>query len=102
MLGAPMITRQIMRQTVVRPFHRTRLQSSRDAALSVSRSCINPSPRRRPMPPPIQVNHSAHRAFGRLIRLTLDGDTRLDLTVEEAATVSRALTAVREGRSAER
>jgi hypothetical protein len=54
------------------------------------------------MPPSIQVNHSAHRAFGRLIRLTLDGDTRLDFTVEEAATVSRALTAVREGRSAER
>jgi hypothetical protein len=54
------------------------------------------------MPPPIQVNHSAHRALGRLIRLTLDSDTRLDFTVEEAATVSRALTAVREGRSAER
>jgi hypothetical protein len=54
------------------------------------------------MPPSIQVNHSAHRAFGRLIRLTLDSDTRLDFTAEEAATVSRALTAVREGRSAER
>jgi hypothetical protein len=54
------------------------------------------------MPPSIQVNHSAHRAFGRLIRLTLDGDTRLDFTAEEAATVSRALAAVREGRSAER
>ena len=54
------------------------------------------------MPPSIQVNHSAHRAFGRLIRLTLDSDTRLDFTAEEAATVSRALTAVREGRSTER
>ena len=54
------------------------------------------------MPPSIQVNQSAHRSFGRLIRLTLDGDTRLDFTAEEAATVSRALTAVREGRSAER
>jgi hypothetical protein len=54
------------------------------------------------MPPSIQVNHPAHRAFGRLIRLTLDSDTRLDFTTEEAATVSRALTAVREGRSAER
>jgi hypothetical protein len=54
------------------------------------------------MPPSIQVNHSAHRALGRLIRLMLDGDTRLDFTAEEAATVSRALTAVREGRSAER
>ena len=54
------------------------------------------------MPPSIQVNHSAHRALGRLIRLTLDGDIRLDFTPEEAATVSRALTAVREGRSTER
>ena len=43
------------------------------------------------MPPSIQVNHSAHRAFGRLIRLTLDGDTRLDFTAEEAATVSRVV-----------
>jgi hypothetical protein len=54
------------------------------------------------MPPSIQVNHSAHRAFGRLIRLTLDSDTRLDFTAEEAATVSRALIAVLEGKSAER
>jgi hypothetical protein len=54
------------------------------------------------MRPSIQVNHSAHRAFGRLIRLTLESDTRLDFTAEEAATVSRALTAVREGRSTER
>jgi hypothetical protein len=54
------------------------------------------------MPPSIQVKQSAHRAFGHLIRVTLDGDTRLDFTAEEAATVSRALTAVREQRSAER
>jgi hypothetical protein len=43
------------------------------------------------MPPSIQVNQSPHRAFGRLIRLTLDGDTRLDFTAEEAATVSRVV-----------
>jgi hypothetical protein len=43
------------------------------------------------MPPSIQVNQSAHRAFGRLIRLTLDSDTRLDFTAEEAATVSRVV-----------
>ena len=54
------------------------------------------------MPPSIQVNQSVHRAFGRLIRLTLESDTRLNFTAEEAATVSRALTAVREGRSTER
>jgi hypothetical protein len=54
------------------------------------------------MSPSLQVRQSAHRAFGQLIRLTLDTDTRLDFTVEEAATVSRALTAVREGGSAER
>jgi|tagenome__1003787_1003787.scaffolds.fasta_scaffold20799777_2 hypothetical protein len=54
------------------------------------------------MPPSIQVTRSAHRTFGSLIRLTLDSDTRLDFTAEEAATVSRALTAVREARSAER
>ena len=54
------------------------------------------------MSPSLQVRQSAHRSFGQLIRLTLDTDTRLDFTVEEAATVSRALTAVREGRSVER
>ena len=54
------------------------------------------------MPPSIQVNQAAHRAFGRLIRLTLESDTRLDFTAEEAATVSRALTAFREGWSTER
>jgi hypothetical protein len=54
------------------------------------------------MSPSLQVTQSVHRAFGRLIRLTLDTDIRLDFTAEEAATVSRALTAVREGRSAER
>jgi hypothetical protein len=54
------------------------------------------------MSPSLQITKSVHRAFGRLIRLTLDTDTRLDFTAEEAATVSRALTAVREGRSAER
>jgi hypothetical protein len=54
------------------------------------------------MPPSLQVKQSAHRAFGRLIRLTLDSYIRLDLTPAEAATVSRALTAVREGRSIER
>jgi hypothetical protein len=54
------------------------------------------------MPPSFQVLQCDHRAFGRLIRLSLDGDTRLDFTSEEAATVSRALTAVREGRSLER
>jgi hypothetical protein len=54
------------------------------------------------MPLSFQVLQCDHRAFGRLIRLSLDGDTRLDFTPEEAATVSRALTAVREGRSMER
>jgi hypothetical protein len=54
------------------------------------------------MPLSFQVLQCDHRAFGRLIRLSLDGDTRLDFTPEEAATVSRALTAVREGRSLER
>jgi hypothetical protein len=54
------------------------------------------------MSPSLQVTQSVHRAFGRLIRLTLDTNIRLDFTAEEAATVSRALTAVREGRSAER
>jgi hypothetical protein len=54
------------------------------------------------MSPSLQVTRSVHRAFGRLIRLTLNTDSRLDFTAEEAATVSRALTAVREGRSAER
>ena len=54
------------------------------------------------MSPSLQVTQSVHRAFGQLIRLTLATDNRLDLTPEEAATVSRALTAVREGRSAER
>lgn len=51
--------------------------------------------------PSLQVRQTAHRAFGQLIRLTLDTDTHLDFTAEEAATVSRALIAVREGRSAE-
>ena len=43
------------------------------------------------MPPSIEVQHSSHQALGRLIRLIVGGDTRLDFTAEEAATVSRVV-----------
>ena len=51
---------------------------------------------------PFTVERTLHRALGPLVRLTIADDTDLAFTAEEAATVSRALRAVRDGRSAER
>lgn len=45
---------------------------------------------------------AAHPAFGRLILLTAPGGGGVRLTLQEALTLSRALAAVRAGRSAER
>lgn len=45
---------------------------------------------------------AAHPAFGRLVLLTEPGGGVARLTLQEALTLSRALTAVRAGRSAER
>ena len=43
-----------------------------------------------------------HRALGPLLRLMVGNAPALDLTPNEAAILSRALLAIREGRSAER
>lgn len=49
-----------------------------------------------------EVTGVTHRALGPLRRLVIEGGGRWDLTPDEASILSRALAAVREGRSEER
>lgn len=49
-----------------------------------------------------QISVLRHPALGRLIRLEGVAAAPLSLTPQEAATIARALSAVREGRSSER
>ncbi|MCW2246047.1 hypothetical protein M2352_001638 [Azospirillum fermentarium] len=50
----------------------------------------------------IAVTAAQHRFLGAMVRLSLPGGMSALLTREEAATIARALSAVRDGRSRER